>query len=64
MDRENPNPLPNPLYGFLQFVAVVIALYIIWSWNEGHLGYWAWPAALGISSTPALVAWLRKKQRN
>jgi hypothetical protein len=54
---------PNPLYGFLPFVAVVVALYIIWSWNEGHLGYWAWPVALGISSIPALIAWLLKKRR-
>jgi hypothetical protein len=64
MDRgQSPNPLPNPLYGFLQFVAVAAALYVIWFWTEGHLGYWAWPVALGISSIPALIAWLRKKQR-
>lgn len=52
----------NPIFGLLQFVAVVVALYIIWSWNEGQLGNWGWPVALGIASVPALIVWLLKKK--
>jgi hypothetical protein len=47
--------LKNPVAGFLWFVAMTGALFTIWAWNVGNLGYWAIPIVLAVALIPTIA---------
>jgi hypothetical protein len=54
----------RPIIGVFQFVVILGVLYAIWAWNDGHLGYWGLPVALGIASVPSVAVWFFRRGRN
>lgn len=61
-DKTRTGTARRVTWNVLQFVGVVLVLLVVFPWLQGF-GYWAIPAALGISCIPMLLTWAFNRLR-